>query len=376
MVWARAGQDDRLVPLLEEGLGALGEEDVELRARLLVRLAGALRDEHAPDRRYVLSSEAVELARRTGDSAALAYALDGRASSIIGPDTVAELLELSSELCEVAARSGDRERVVAGHMLRIMAQLMVGDVRGAEADLAAASLIADELRQPIQLWHVYAVRAMLALAAGRLAEAEQLVPQAFVLGERAQPEMVVPVDRLQRYALCDFRGGLEEVEPAICDLVAEYPARVAFRCALTHLHARLGRPLEAKRSLDELAEEDFSALPFDQEWLYAMSLLAETSALLGDTASAPILYGLLIPWAGFNAVDHPEGIGGSVSRYLGLLAATMKRWSDAEQHFEDALALNERMGARPWLAHTRNDYARMLVARGAAGDTERAQQLL
>ena len=39
-LWARAGGDERLVPLLEEGLAALGDEDVELRARLLARLAG------------------------------------------------------------------------------------------------------------------------------------------------------------------------------------------------------------------------------------------------------------------------------------------------------------------------------------------------
>ena len=34
-----------------------------------------------------------------------------------------------------------------------------------------------------------------------------------------------------------------------------------------------------------------------------MSLLAETSALLGDTDSAAVLYGLLLPWAAFNAAD-------------------------------------------------------------------------
>jgi predicted ATPase len=41
IVWARAGADVRLVPLLQEGLGALANEDVELRATLLARLAGA-----------------------------------------------------------------------------------------------------------------------------------------------------------------------------------------------------------------------------------------------------------------------------------------------------------------------------------------------
>jgi hypothetical protein len=34
------------------------------------------------------------------------------------------------------------------------------------------------------------------------------------------------------------------------------------------------------------------------------------------------------------------------------------------------------MGARPWLAHTEHDYARMLRARNGRGDRERAERLL
>ena len=173
---------------------------------------------------------------------------------------------------------------------------------------------------------------------GRLTDAEELIAQAFALGGRALPDVAIPVYRLQRYALCDFQGRLEEVEPAIRDLVAEYPARPVFRCALAHLHARLGHATEAKRALDDLAQDDFSGLPFDQEWLFGMSLLAETSALLGDSASAAVLYRLLVPWAAFNAADHPEGIRGSISRYLGLLATMTQSWPRAELHFEDALA--------------------------------------
>jgi hypothetical protein len=376
IVWARAGDDTRLVPLLEEGLDALGEEDVELRARLLARLAGALRDEPDGDRRDRLSGEAVKLARRAGDPAALAYALDGRAAAIISPATVAERLALGSELREVAERIGDTERTVQAHSHRIMAQLQAGEVSEAEIDLDAADHIAQELRMPAQLWQVCGIQAMLALAAGRLTDADELVPRALALGERAQPTAVIPVYVLQRYTLSDFRGDIEKVEPAIRDLAGEYPARRVFRCALAYLHARLARLPEAKQTLDELAGDDFSALPFDQEWLFGMSLLAETAALLGDTDSAAILYRLLHPWAALNAVDQAEGIRGSVARYLGLLATTTQNWDEAEVHFEDALAMNARMGARPWLAHTANDYARMLHARNSRGDRERAQALL
>ena len=67
---------------------------------------------------------------------------------------------------------------------------------------------------------------------------------------------------------------------------------------------------------------------------------------------------------------------GAASRYLGMLAATMERWEDAVQHFEDALVMNARMGARPWLAHTQHQYAVMLLARHQPGDRDKAMSLL
>jgi uncharacterized protein HemY len=66
---------------------------------------------------------------------------------------------------------------------------------------------------------------------------------------------------------------------------------------------------------------------------------------------------------------------GSASRYLGILAATLTRWDDASRHFEQAIAMNTRMGAAPWVAHTQADYARMLCARDGPGDTQKVTEL-
>jgi hypothetical protein len=175
------------------------------------------------------------------------------------------------------------------------------------------------------------------------------------------------------------RGGAEQrqrdPDDGGLELAGDFPARVAFRCALAHACARTGQPAEARRELAELAVDRFSALPFDQEWLWGMSLLADTAVLLHDHRSAPILYELLAPWSALNAADHPEGMRGSVARSLGVLATTMNCFDEAAQHFETALAMNERMGARPWVAHTRNDYGRMLQRRAGPGDGERGEQL-
>ena len=88
-IWSRAWGDPHLVPLLEEALARLGDADSDLRVRLLARLAaGPLRDTLPPEPREAMSDEALQVARRLGDRAALAYALEGRHCANMGPRTV------------------------------------------------------------------------------------------------------------------------------------------------------------------------------------------------------------------------------------------------------------------------------------------------
>ena len=87
-----------------------------------------------------------------------------------------------------------------------------------------------------------------------------------------------------------------------------------------------------------------------------------------------LLYELLVPWPTSARPTRPR-IQGSVAA-LGQLAATIGRVDEAAGHFEEAVAMNERMGLRPWLARTRSDYAALLLARNDPGDQERAGALL
>jgi tetratricopeptide (TPR) repeat protein len=218
-------------------------------------------------------------------------------------------------------------------------------------------------------------QAMLSRASGRLGDAKQLIERALTVGEHAQPHGAIPIYWFQRLTLADFVGGLEEIQPALHELVARYPARAMFRCALTYVDARLGRVEKAAQALHALSAHDVSALPVDQEWLYGMSLLAEAAAIVRDAAVAAVLYRLLVPWAHLNAADVSEGVRGSISRYLGLLATTQGRHKQAATHFDQAIAMNARMRAIPWLAHTQRDYARLLLARDQPGDQEQAFEL-
>jgi hypothetical protein len=108
-----------------------------------------------------------------------------------------------------------------------------------------------------------------------------------------------------------------------------------------------------------------------------MTYLVDVCTFLHDRLRASSLYRILLPFDGANVIiGSGEACYGAVARYLGSLATTLESWEDAERHFEDALALNARMDARPWLAHTQEQYATMLLARDGAGGRGRAHAML
>ena len=152
--------DQDVVSLLEQALDTLDEKDSSLRARVLARLSGALRDQPEPERRARLSAEAVAIARRLGDLSALAYALDGRYAAIWGPDSVEERVPIVNEILRLADETGDRERAIQGRFYRAIAFLELGQMQELHRELGAMERLADELRQPAQRWYVAALRAI------------------------------------------------------------------------------------------------------------------------------------------------------------------------------------------------------------------------
>ena len=377
LVWDVSRDDETLVPLLERALAAIGKGDSALRVKLLARLAaGPLRDARFPrERRERLSEEGLEMARRLDDPPTLAYALLGYIEGHLTPDFTPRLLGLAAELVDISLAAGEKERAAEGYEELIEARLELGEP-GVEDDLEALTRLAAELHQPAQYWLVAAVRALVELLQGRLTEAEGLIAKARSLGEQAQGWNAEVTHVLQLYVLRREQGRLDEVEGLVRRAAAAHTTYPICRCVLAEMTAALGGRAESAQLLASLVADDLRQVPFDEEWLVSMCFLSETAASLGDRERASLLYQRLLPYADRLAVGYPEVSTGAVSRYLGLLATTLSRWKEAERHFDDALSLNERMGARPWVAHTQHDLARMLAARDEAGDAERAEQLL
>jgi DNA-binding SARP family transcriptional activator len=377
-VWSRAWGDSLLVPFLEEALAVLPEEDHELRVRLLARLAGGpLRDTLASGPRVAMADEAVEMARRLGDPATLAYALEGRCETYWGPDALEERQAIATELIRVAESAGDAERTYAGHDCRFYTLLEAGDIPAAYQAHDAATRLAHELGQAAQLWDTATRGANLALFEGRFAEAERAIYEALELGRLAQSANAQLAFELQLYAVRREQGRLEELVAALDRAADDYPAYPILRFVRVDVFTELGREGEARAAFDACAVDEFRLdLGLDLQGLLSLSLLPETCRYLGAVDRAAALYDLLRPYSRHNATAAPELSRGSVSRGLGILAAVMSNFKQAAKHFEDALEQNSRMGAKPWVARTQYDFAWMLSLRDAPGDAELAHQLL
>jgi eukaryotic-like serine/threonine-protein kinase len=369
--------DDELVGLLDEALQVVAAHDDASRAKLLARLAMELYFAAAGERRATLVNEALAIARRLGDPATLAYVLNARYAALWGPENVEERLEIADEVVELARSAGDHRLAREGRGRRIVALLELGDVAAAHAEIEVHARAAEELRQPFGRWQAAVWRVAEALLAGRFADAASQAREAFELGRRVRMPDAENCFAVHSFIAAMELGRLAELQATVEQLAARYAETTRWMAGLAYLHAELGRRDEAAAAFEPLAARGFVALERDNQWLIAMTGLADTCAFLGDAHRAAELRDLLLPYAGRNVVIV-EGWAcfGSADRPLGQLAATMGQWEDAESHFEAALDLNTRLGARPWLARTEHGYAQMLLARRQARDAERARDLL
>jgi DNA-binding SARP family transcriptional activator/class 3 adenylate cyclase/tetratricopeptide (TPR) repeat protein len=372
---ATSSVDDERVAVLEAALRASEPGDSPLRARLLANLASELQFSKERGRRRALSDEALAMARRLGDLVTVAHVILARCSAIWEAGNPAERLVNTTELLTMSDAIGDPAVSAWTSVWRFVAAAELADREKADRSLEAVANLSAELGQPTLRWVAAYLDAGWLLLAGRLADAEDMARKARELGVSAGQPDAPTFFGIQRFHINLHRGRLGELVERTSRALAEhrYPdIRALLGLALAYSES--DREDDARRAWERLVPQ-LADEPPSVRWLDAMADSAAVCAYLGDRSVAPTLLDLLLPYK-----DHLVGTGltwsGSVSHYLGLLAATLTRFEDADAYFTAAAAIHARLGAPILLARTRLEWARMLLARRRPEDAERAHDLL
>ena len=349
------------VELLEEAAAVSGDDDSKLRVGLLSGLARALDKQGRQEQGALVRGEAIAMARRLGDRTGLATVLMRSAWSR-GRTPVGEVLAMLREAEQLAVALGDTDILAEAMAWQVPTLLAACDLEGARRVSAAVREIAERTAQPFMVHVAEHHSAAIALCDGRLEEAEALARRSYDWGRLLTGRDASAIFGLQMFSIRRERGGLQELAGVVRAMSADR-TRIAtpWGPGLAALLAELGLRDDAERELARLTADGLD--PFRSSlWLASLVYLADAAALVGDRRVAALLYPELEPFAGENTViGHVVCCYGAADRHLGMLAAVLGERDTANEHFERAMALNRRMGARTWVAHTAYEHARLLV---------------
>jgi len=330
---------------LQESLVGLPPDAAPLRIRVLGELALVTPWQ---DDRHTLGRTAMTLAEEDGSPTALAAARRANLVARWAPE-------------QTASRLAFVERVLAGDVLdryeraelsfEALADLLqLG--RRREFDSLLDALETDEAVVSSRRlhWQAHAWRAGMALADGRLDDAERRGAAAIALWPEGDGDAAVSFGE-QLAAIRFLQGRYDEALSIFRDGLRRYPdvkgfaAAVALGCALS------GDRVGAETALWEVVDDDFSGIPRDSSFMMSSACAAEAIHALGATALADRLYELLRPAATmFNVLGGPAVYWGPVDHALGLLAATTGDMPSAVTHLRRAEALSAEIATPPWVA--------------------------
>ncbi len=331
------------------------------------------------DRRARLSDEALAMARRTGDPETLAIVLNQRFGTLWGPRTLSERSAITAEATKVAERLDDRTLAFFPPYFAAHAAMEAGNLEEADAVLARARAVADELGEPTLHWFQAVAHAKRALITAAPSEGERIAFEALELGQSAGHDDAFPWMAAQVFVARLNDGRLEELLEIIDDARELFPEGSTAGRATEAMSAvalcETGRTADARAVFDGRLAEALADLPHDWAALAIPALSALVCPHLDDAPRAQTLYAVIEPYAD-RFVDMGPAWLGSASHYLGLLAATLDRFEEANLHFSRAADAHRALGAKAWFARTHLDWAAMLLNRSSAGDASRAAELL
>jgi tetratricopeptide (TPR) repeat protein len=231
-----------LIALLQEALDILSPQDSALRARLLARLSLELTFSDELERTDALSGQAVAMARRLADPAALCFTIEARWMATWGPDGLDERVGLAAEILRLARETDDRDLELLGRAHQAASSLESGEAQMVQADIAAHARLAEELPAAINRWAAITMRALRALLYGSFDDAERLANEAVSL-EPGRPNVMFT--HLVQVALLRWeQGRLEELREELHSVVDQFPGAAFARAWLSLAEVEADHPDE------------------------------------------------------------------------------------------------------------------------------------
>ncbi|HVM01937.1 MAG TPA: AAA family ATPase [Acidimicrobiales bacterium] len=305
-------RDRRQIELLEEAAAATAGADRADAAYVLARLSVALSGTGRLERRRQLAADAVAMAERIGDSAALGHALAAWCDGMAGPDHVEDRLAASARIVAAGRDASLPSLVLLGHRFGVVARLERGDIDGASHEIAAFAALAPAA-PPLVRWYVPLWRGMQALLGGHLEQAAALADQADEDGARAGSANAAILAKTLRFAIADHAGRgvgsamAAELDALCTAALADDPANCQVRGLALALAWNVGDLAGLRHHLDRLVAEGFG--PRDAEWTGTVWAGARAALLLGDVDAARQAASLLQPYPRLWIVD---GIGAAL----------------------------------------------------------------
>ena len=346
------------------------------RARLFAQRASALAEVGDMEAADADSAAAMTMARASGDPAAELDAIRARVAALSAPQHRTEWLRLGARTVELAAATGQPIAAVLGRVWRIDASYQLMNLEAVDTEIALIAQLAESTRLPLARWHLLRQQASRAALAGQFATARDRSEQARQLAVRIQDLSGTGMSYAFALAMASIRGDATELQPDFFDVLAAAPPIPVIRASQAAALFATGQADEA-RAVYETLRQLPAAGDRDVRTLGSLIQLIDLIIAYRDTSTAQATYDLFHP-----LIAHGDTFGtgllslhGSVHWPLGRLAALLGHTEQALDHFASALAVNTRLGARPFVVVTRLDWATTLAGRAAGDDLAQAREL-
>jgi DNA-binding NarL/FixJ family response regulator len=363
--------------LCAQAMLAVPAEDTALRARLRARQAIFAAETNAGNRARELSAEALALAEQSGDPDALLDGIHARHLSLSAPQFLGERRELATRACQVARQARQPLAELWGHLWLVDAAFQAGDLAVVDHELASIEQFAASRKHSIAWWHLHRLRATRAALIGDLDAA--VVHNETARTVAAQIGAVSTIGMYYAFLgqLAMLRGTMDhETGQAILAMIRQVPSISLVRIFIPQTHALLGDYDLARATFEEFRHMP-GTLEVGPRWAALLNQIGAVAVLLNDTATADCVYQELSPLAPTYAADGSGAVfsSGSTQRVIGDLALVTSRVDEAISRYTDAIEMNARIGARPFLALSRLGLAQALMAKANPADLPTARTL-